>query len=394
MSDRIRVLTLLSGLAIGDTGGGADKFGLEVARHLNRDRFEPIVCAFWQRGYAAEEHWRAALLADGVKVFFATPRGPRFSLRAYASGLRCIAAETQPGVAIVHSHFQLGSIAAIVLRRALAAQGLVRTAHGTSLHEWTNSPIGRLCRFVFTRSLFPLAFDQEVGVSAAATASLNTAWGTRVARKPAIMIPNAIPAAAPPSVDRAAKRQELGFEPGDIVIGSVGRLSEQKGYIYLVRAAPLIFARYPEARIALTGDGELRGMLEQEARSLGVVERIRFLGLRTDAPDIYRALDLFVLPSLWEGLPTVALEAMAYGAPVVATDIPGTRDLLVDGENGWLARPADPADLARAVLTALESKADWTAVTARAAGETVPQYRIERVAERYGALYEKLCGQR
>ena len=90
MSDRIRVLTLLSGLAIGDTGGGADKFGLEVARHLNRDRFEPIVCAFWQRGYAAEEHWRAALLADGVKVFFAAPRGPRFSLRAYASGLRRI----------------------------------------------------------------------------------------------------------------------------------------------------------------------------------------------------------------------------------------------------------------------------------------------------------------
>lgn len=392
MTGRLRVLTLLSGLAIGDTGGGADKLGLEVARHLDRDRFEPIVCAFWQRGYAAEEHWRETLLADGAQVFFAAPRGPRFSLRGYAGGLRRIVAETRPGVAIVHSHFQLGSIAAILLRRSLHAQGLVRTAHGTSLHEWSNNPIGRLCRFVFTRSLFPLAFDQEVGVSVASTDSLNEAWGTRVARKPAVMIPNAIPAVAPASVSREAKRQELGFEPGEIVIGSVGRLSEQKGYVYLVRAAPFIFARYPQARIALTGDGELRGALEQEARTLGVADRIRFLGLRTDVPDIYRALDLFVSPSLWEGLPTVVLEAMAYGAPVVATGIPGTRDLLVDGDNGWLARPADPADLARAVLTALENRAAWPAVTARAAAETVPQYRIERIAARYGALYEKLCG--
>lgn len=392
MSDgRIRVLTLISGLAIGGASGGADRFGLEMARGLDRDRFEPIICAFWQRDHPAEPHWLDLLRGEGLRVFFAAHRGARFSFGQYAAGMRRILRETERHVDIIHSHFQMGSLAASLLRGPLHARGLVRTAHGMALHEWHNDLINRLCRFVFTESLFPFAFDQEVGVSHAATESLNARWGARVAGRSGIMIPNAIPAPVSTRVDRVAKRRALGFGPENVLLGSVGRLTTQKGYTYLMRAAPRILAHCPEAHILVAGDGELRGALEQEARSLGVGDKVHFLGVRTDVGEIYQAMDLFVLPSLWEGLPTVVLEAMAYGVPVVATDIAGTRDLLADQHNGWLARPADADDLARAVVEALQCRSTWPLVVERAAGETVPMYRIERIVQRYEALFESLC---
>jgi glycosyltransferase involved in cell wall biosynthesis len=393
MSDqRIRVLSLVSGLAIGATGGGAEKFGLEVARHLDPQRFESIVCAFWRRGNPGEEHWQSLLEADGVRVFFAVKRGQRFSFRDYYAGLRRILAEVCSGVDVVHSHFQLGSIAAVLLRRSLRAAGTVRTAHGTVLREWTNTVAGRASRLVFTRTVFPLSFDQEVGVSQAATDSLNAVWIRRLIRKRAIMIPNAIPLSLAGTVDRAAKRRELGLPDEAVVIGSVGRLTTQKGYRYLIEAAPRIFARPGDVRILLVGDGELRHELESQARALGVADRVMFIGPRSDVPEIYRVMDLFILPSLWEGLPTVVLESIAHRVPVIATDIPGTRDLIRDGYNGWLAPPADAEALAERVLDALALPAIWSAVSARAYGETLPLYSVERIAQQYEQLYLALCG--
>lgn len=134
----------------------------------------------------------------------------------------------------------------------------------------------------------------------------------------------------------------------------------------------------------------MRGALEAEAAALGVAHAITFVGARADAGVLYPALDLFVLPSLWEGLPTVVLESMASGVPVVATDIPGTCDLVQEGVTGWLAPPADPSGLSQAILRALDDPIQRVAIARHAAEQVVPRYTMDAIARQYAELYRQL----
>jgi glycosyltransferase involved in cell wall biosynthesis/ribosomal protein S18 acetylase RimI-like enzyme len=149
---------------------------------------------------------------------------------------------------------------------------------------------------------------------------------------------------------RAAMRAELGLAPDQIAVGMVGRLVEEKGYPELFAAARQLDERYLVFVIGPddTSKGDsLPAELVERARADGV----RFLGMRTDVDDLYRALDVFVLPSHREGFPRAAMEAAASGLPVVATDIRGCREVVEDSVNGLLVPVRDPAALAKAIQT-------------------------------------------
>jgi glycosyltransferase involved in cell wall biosynthesis len=137
------------------------------------------------------------------------------------------------------------------------------------------------------------------------------------------------------------------------IVLTVARLDEQKGHRYLLEAATQI----PEVQFVLAGDGPLRSALEAQARSLGLEGRVKFLGHRTDISDLFAGCDVFVLPSLYEGLPLSILEAMAAGKPVVATQISGTDEAVIDDETGLLVPPADPTALAAAIRSVLDDRA-------------------------------------
>lgn len=147
--------------------------------------------------------------------------------------------------------------------------------------------------------------------------------------------------------DLALKRTLAGDRA---LVLSVGRLDPQKGHRDLLAAATEI----PEAVFAIAGDGPERGELERAAERLGLHERVRFLGARLDIPELLAASDVFVLPSLYEGLPIALLEAMAAGRPVVATKIGGTDEVVSDGISGLLVPPRDPAAIASAVQRLLD----------------------------------------
>jgi glycosyltransferase involved in cell wall biosynthesis len=136
------------------------------------------------------------------------------------------------------------------------------------------------------------------------------------------------------------------------VVLTVARLDEQKGQRYLLEAA----AQVPQARFVLAGDGPLRTSLEAQARSLGLEQRVKFLGYRSDIPDLLAGCDVFVLPSLYEGLPLSILEAMSAGKPVIATQIGGTDEAVIPNETGLLIPPADPAALAAAIRKLLDDR--------------------------------------
>lgn len=133
------------------------------------------------------------------------------------------------------------------------------------------------------------------------------------------------------------------------IIGTVAHLSESKGHRHLLEAVKLLQNRLPKARYLMIGEGELRQALEEKARNLNILDQVVFAGFREDVNRFLPILDLFVMPSLTEGLCSSLLDAMAYGVPAVATETGGIPDVLRSGENGVLVPPADPSALAEAM---------------------------------------------
>lgn len=151
----------------------------------------------------------------------------------------------------------------------------------------------------------------------------------------------------------AAVREEfLQGGEGPLVL-AVGRLVQPKGYAYFIQAAAQVLTAFPRAVFCIAGDGPLRGELQQMVDNLGIASRVRMVGTRTDVPDLLAACDLYVLSSVDEGLPMALLEAMASGAAVVSTRIPGVQDIIIDGETGLQVPPADAEGLARTICAAL-----------------------------------------
>jgi glycosyltransferase involved in cell wall biosynthesis len=170
----------------------------------------------------------------------------------------------------------------------------------------------------------------------------------------------------------------------------VAGLNNQKGHEYLFRSVPIILRKIPETRFVLVGDGHLREYLEELASSLGITNAITFLGFRSDVADIVRASDLFVLPSIFEGLPLSLIEAMACGKAVVATNVDGTADVVVDGVTGYLVPPRDPEQLAQKIIELLENP-ELRIRFGKAGREKVQKFfSAERMIQDYERLYEEL----
>ena len=188
---------------------------------------------------------------------------------------------------------------------------------------------------------------------------------------------------------KAEAKAALGLE--GFCVGTIGRLEEQKGHRHLVAAVPAIAAAIPDLKVLLVGDGRLRGDLEGQVQELGLQQVVHFLGTRRDLARLYRAMDVFVLPSLWEGLPLVLLKAMAAGLPVIATRVSGVEEVIRDGVNGRLVPPGQAEALAQAVLE-LAAQPSLLARWGQAARETVVQnYSLEAMLARLETLYMELA---
>jgi len=153
-----------------------------------------------------------------------------------------------------------------------------------------------------------------------------------------------------PCVPRSETRVALDIPADAPVVGTVTRLSPQKAPLDFVRAVGIIAQSVPEAWFVMVGDGPLRPQVEALIAKLGLNNRLILTGLRRDVPELMAAFDVFVLSSLWEGLPRVLPQAMATGLPIVATAIDGNTEAIVDGVNGLLVLPGQPAALAQAVI--------------------------------------------
>ncbi len=186
-----------------------------------------------------------------------------------------------------------------------------------------------------------------------------------------------------------AARASIGAAPDDFAIGTITRLHDSKGNDFLVEAAAQVVSTHPRAKFFLAGEGPLRDPLEAQARALGLGDRFVFLGFQKDVAATLSAFDLSVFPSLWEGTPLTAFEALAMGRPIVSTDADGLLDILERDVTAWIVPKRDAGALAAAIGHAIAHPDDRRAMAARAK-EAGRNYDIGMFVRKMERLYTLL----
>jgi glycosyltransferase involved in cell wall biosynthesis len=191
---------------------------------------------------------------------------------------------------------------------------------------------------------------------------------------------------------RRAARQTLGLDLDQPVVMTVGRLAPMKGHRHLIESTPDLLARFPGLAVLIVGEGSLREQLAGQADALGVGGCVRLLGHRPDARMLLDAADVFVLPSLHEGMPLVALEAMEAGLPVVATRVIGSEEVVVHGETGLLTRAGSAPALGGALAELLADPALRARLGRAGRRRYVDHFTRRRMAEQTRAVYTTVLG--
>jgi len=175
-----------------------------------------------------------------------------------------------------------------------------------------------------------------------------------------------------------------------IIFASVARLVLQKGHTYLLDAIPRILDKYPDARWKFAGSGDKEAELKQKVSALGIDHAVEFLGDQEDIPNFLNSIDVFILPSLWEGFPNVLLEAMACAKPVIATSVEGTVELVVDSETGLLVPMQNPQALEDAMLTMLENPELIDKYGQNGRHRVDEKFSLEKQIQEFETMYDQL----
>ena len=184
------------------------------------------------------------------------------------------------------------------------------------------------------------------------------------------------------------KRESIGLSADDKIVGMVGRLVPQKGHVYLIDAAELVIKKFPDVKFVIVGDGELKDQLLEKVRARNLEKNFRFLGFRSDVNELLWTFDIFTLPSLYEGLPNVVLEAMASSLPVVATPVDGTKEAVVDNETGFLVPVKDVEGLANALIKLLSDPALAQRIGKNGRKRVEDVFSLEKQVKSFEELYE------
>jgi glycosyltransferase involved in cell wall biosynthesis len=190
-------------------------------------------------------------------------------------------------------------------------------------------------------------------------------------------------------VDKQVVCSDLGLDPECKIVAQIGRLDKQKNPLDFIRAAAIVVEKYPKVQFVIAGDGVLRPECESLIKELNLAGKFFLLGYRDDINRIYPILALTALSSLWEGLPVVFQESMIAGKPIVANDVDGARDVIIDGKTGYLVAPYQPQEMADRILTLLDDEelCDQMGITAK---QLAQQYSSEKMVKKIVSLYIEL----
>jgi glycosyltransferase involved in cell wall biosynthesis len=355
---------------------------LFLVKHLDAREFEFAVA--FGRGYLLDHSFDEA----GITVHtLATSR--RVGIRSILKGtLQVYRILSRGRYDIVQSHTSMGGVIARLAGWAARTPVVLWTVHGLGAHA--GHPAWKRFLVRKAESVLDWITDHYIAVSDDLRSEGARAGIYRPEK--VTVIPNGLQLDHIPSTfDAAAKREALGIPKNCPVIGTVTRLEPQKANDVFLRAVARAVKRVPNMVTLIAGDGPQRRELENLAAELGLADRVRFLGWRTDAVEMLGALDIFCLSSRWEGCPMVLLEAMAMRRPVVATDIGGVREIVVDGETGLLVALNEPDALADGIVRLLEADAERERFGQAGRQRLEEHFSAEGMLAAYRRLYRSLA---
>lgn len=329
--ETMRVLHLITRLPI----GGAERMLVSVLRHLPVEQFESLVCCIQDRGELAEE-----VESLGIPVIDLKLMDKHGYDRRVVPALRSLIRDRQ--IDLVHSHLYHANMYGRLAAKHEAVPAIASVHNTYTRRKWYRHLINRyLGRHSFRVTAGSVDVEKDLlGVD-------------RLPRKKVILLPNCIDLTR---VDTGLSKEDakirLGFQTDDLVLATVGRAEEQKGHSVLLEAFAHLRNSAPNGvrlKLLLVGDGRLLPALREMARDFGIDAYCQFPGNLPKLADVYRGIDIFIMPSLWEGLSLAMLEAMAAGLPMIATDVGGAREVLGDSKWGLLIPPNNPAAISTAV---------------------------------------------
>ena len=349
--------------------GGAERMVSTLAAALNQGQFRTIVVLF-RSGWLQTE-----CEARGVRTCV-MPLGGPFNLQWFRACLRLLRKEQ---VALIHAH-EFSAILCGWVVAMLAGVPLVATVHGKN-YFWE-----KLRRRVTYRLV------SRQGTIVAVSQDLKQFICDRVGvqeQRVEVIYNGVAPAQMITDEEVQTCRAELGVSGCYPVLGVVGSLYPVKGHRFLLEAMPEILRRWPTAQLLVIGRGELDVVLKEQVEQLAIGANVQFLGMRQDVPRLLSLMDVFVLPSLSEGLSIALLEAMASGKPVVATRVGGNPELIDHGKTGFLVQPEDARDLATNLLKLLSDPGMMQQFGRQAAERVSQHFSMEQMVDLYRDLYAR-----
>jgi glycosyltransferase involved in cell wall biosynthesis len=370
----LRILFLSTSMGM----GGADSQLLSAAQELRRRGHEIFIVSMTPLGPMGLEARRLGLFTESLQMRRGVP-DPRGLVR-----LARFVRSWRPDV--VHSHMVHANLLARALRLFAPVPALVSTIH--------NIDEGGRLRMAAYRLTNGLVDHMTIVSEAAARRFVaDRIVPERLLR----VIPNGVRTEHyrnVPAEIRESLRRLLGLTDAFVWL-AVGRFETAKDYPNMLRAFARVHERRPEARLLLVGRGSLQDETEALVRDLGLGDAVRFLGVRSDIPEVMHAADGYVLSSAWEGMPMVLLEAAAAGLPIVATRVGGNHEVVRDRETGYLVPPRDDAALAQGMLGLMGLPMPERRAMGDAGHQHVrSHYGLGRVAERWEELYREVLARK
>jgi glycosyltransferase involved in cell wall biosynthesis len=374
MEDKIKILYVFAALPV----GGAEQVLVIELQGLDKTRFTPMVCVISEKGPVGE-----IIEKMGIPVMpLHRMKKNRFDHRIIREIKEIILREK---ISLVHTHLYDGGKYGRMAARMAGVPGIIHTVHNIYVKRRTKYHLINWALSFFT--------DRIIAVSGAVKESLIRY--DRIKPEKVQVIYNGIDFQKfNDHVSSREVRSELGIKPEDFVIGVIARLEEQKGHRYLLEA----LAQKPELlvpfKILIIGDGKLRPALEEESRKRGLSSHVLFLGTRKPISPMLKAMDLFLLPSLWEGFSMAILEALAAGVPVIATRVGGAEEVITSGEDGFLIPPGDVQSLAEALLDAFSHRDKYLEMARKGKERVHQNFSKERHVDALQRLYWQILSEK
>jgi glycosyltransferase involved in cell wall biosynthesis len=367
---RARVLHLITSFEI----GGTERQAVELLKRLDRDRFDVRLAVLRNEGPFYRE----------IETLF--PDVPEFPLTSFCNVnavkqlARLRRLMVREKIDILHAHDFYSSFIGVPAAR-LAGVRVIACQRHLKLSD-------RLVHDVGTRLIHRLA--HRVLVNSQAIRDRIIEHGSTPSRKISVIRNGVLETNASRLLARDEICSELSINADAKLIGMVARMQPVKGHSFFIDAAANVLREQANAHFVLVGDGPLRSDIENQIARLGIADRVHLLGDRADVSQLVPGFDLLVLASLHEGSPNAVMEAMAAGVPVVATAVGGTKELITDGETGYLAPPADPAALADRIVFALSREDHRAEITSAARRRINTEYGMDPMVRSVERLYDEL----